>query len=138
MGVGVAVGVAVVVAVAVGVGVAVGNAISVSTLARLLVSMGSPVAILCAAFTTLVVVRPLGVPTCACTVSVNVTVAPDARDAGGPGRTHSTRPTIPTAGLRQTHPAGDARETNVVSGGVASFIKGEDAAFGPLFVTVIM
>jgi hypothetical protein len=140
VGVGVTVEVATVVAVAVAVavGVAVGKAISVSTVARLLVSIGSPLAILCATFTTFVVVRPLGVPACACTVRVKVVVAPDARGPGGLGRTHSTRPTFPTAGLLQTHPAGEARETNVVSGGVASLIVALAAAFGPLFVSVIV
>jgi hypothetical protein len=38
----------------------------------------------------------------------------------------------------QVHPAGATRETNVVSGGVASPILMNPAACGPLFVTVIV
>src|SRR5215216_4035842 len=115
-----------------------GSWISVVRMARLLVSIGSIFAVFWSTVTTLLVVVPLGVPTSACTVSVNVAVAPDARGPAALGRTQSTRPTPPTGGVLQVHAAGAPRETNVISGGVASVIEGKTAACGPLFVTVIV
>src|SRR5829696_2793394 len=101
-GVGVAVGVlvAVAVAVTVAVGVAVGAWISVLRVARLLVCAGSTSLFpLWLAFTTLVIVAPLGVPARGCTVSVNVAVAPGARGPGGLGGMHWMYPTPPTTGV---------------------------------------
>jgi len=81
-----------------------------------------------------VMVVAAGVPLFTLTTSVNVADAVAANDA----LVALTVPFEPTAGVDGVHPAGDAKETNVVFAGSGSLSETFAAAEVPLFVIVIV
>jgi hypothetical protein len=82
-----------------------------------------------------VFVRTVPSVTDGATATVNVnTEFPTAND----GFEHDTVPAAPTAGVVHDQPAPAGKETNVVPAGSVSLHDAEDAASGPLFVTVIV
>src|SRR5579862_932682 len=73
---------------------------------------------------------PLAVPLFTLTTSVNV---PDV-DPGRLAFVQTTLPALPTLGVRQLHPAGATRDTNVVLVGTGVTSVALSAALGPVLV----
>jgi hypothetical protein len=101
----------------------------VVTVVLLFAELGSDVEELTEEFAVIVTAAIVGATF---TTTIMFADAPAARF----GSVQLTFPVAPTAGVVQAHPAGMETETNVVFVGVASVKLTEDAAAGPLFVTV--